>query len=79
LADFDRAIKSEPSKIANYATRASIYQAQGKNELAVADLRKATDLVPKNIFDTAAQANAKKRMEELAKHMPCGAADRSCL
>jgi hypothetical protein len=56
-----------------------VYEAQGKSDLAVADLRKATTLAPKNIFDTVAQAGAKKRIDELAKRVPCGAADRNCL
>jgi hypothetical protein len=79
LADFDRAIQSDPNKIANYARRASVYEAQGKSDLAIVDLRKTTSLAPKNIFDTVAQAGAKKRIDELAKHVPCGAADRNCL
>ena len=55
------AIQSDPNKIATYTGRASVYEAQGKGDIAMADLRKATSLAPRSIFDTMAQAGAKKR------------------
>ena len=77
LNDLNRAIEIDGAKIANYAARASVYEAQGKLDLAINDLRKAAELKPKTIFDTLPQAGAKQRAEQLAKRTPCGPAGRS--
>jgi hypothetical protein len=61
------------------AARASVYEAQGKRDLAITDLRMAAGLTPKTVFETLAQAGAKKRIEELSKRDPCGVGGRDCL
>jgi tetratricopeptide (TPR) repeat protein len=77
LADLDKAISLEGvSKIEAHAARAGVYEAQGKAELAIAELRKATEVTPRNVFDGLTQANIKKRIEELGKRNPCGGAGR---
>ena len=44
---------------------------------ATEDLRKATELAPKDMFDTMAQADAKRRLETISKGTPCGSAGAS--
>ena len=53
--------------------RASVYEAQGKTELAIADLRKASEFTPKNAFEILAHESAKKRIQLLSKSIPCSA------
>jgi tetratricopeptide (TPR) repeat protein len=77
LSDLSRAIAIDSAKIEHYFVRASVYEAQGKIELALADLHKAIDLKPKTVFDTLAQATAKKHADELAKRAPCGTPGRN--
>jgi tetratricopeptide (TPR) repeat protein len=83
LADLDRAIAQE-SGVESYYIRAEIYEARNENDHAIADFRKATEVRPKTLFDFLAQVDAKKRMEDLAKRIPCGTSGRggvgdSCL
>jgi Tfp pilus assembly protein PilF len=83
LADVDRGITQEPG-VEGYSVRAEIYEARGENDRAIADLRKATEVRPKSIFDFLAQVDAKKHMDDLAKRIPCGTSGRggvgdSCL
>jgi tetratricopeptide (TPR) repeat protein len=72
LADLNRAIEADGTKVLTYTTRASVYEAQGKTDLASLDLRKAVALPPKSPFDALAQAEAKRRVEHLTKQVPCG-------
>jgi hypothetical protein len=72
-----RAIEIDGAKIENYAVRASVHEAQGKIELALDDLHKAVELKPKNVFDTLAQAAARKHADELAIRAPCGTTGRN--
>jgi tetratricopeptide (TPR) repeat protein len=74
LTVLSRAIEIGGARITHYATRASVYEAQGKLDLAIDDLRKAAELKPKSVFDTLAQAAARQRADELAKRAPCGVA-----
>ena len=53
-------------------SRAGVYEKLGKHDLAAADLRRAITLAPKSIFDLAARADAKKRVERIEKRIPCG-------
>jgi tetratricopeptide (TPR) repeat protein len=76
LADVDRAIAQQPS-VEGYSVRAEIYEARGENDRAIADLRKATEVRPKTIFDFLAQVDAKKHMDDLGKRIPCGTSGRS--
>jgi tetratricopeptide (TPR) repeat protein len=74
LSDLDQAIALE-EQVKSYYARAQVYASQGKVDRAVADFRRATELAPRNPFDLTAQADAKKRIEQLDKQVPCG--DRS--
>ena len=76
LVDLDKAISLDGSKIEIYAARAAVHEAQGKGELALADLRKAMEITPKNFMEIVAQANIKKRIDDLTKRNPCGSAGR---
>jgi len=67
-----RAIEADGTKVLTYTARASVYEAQGKTDLASVDLRKAAALPAKSAFDTLAQAEAKRRVERLTKQIPCG-------
>jgi Tfp pilus assembly protein PilF len=75
LADVDRGIAQQPS-VEGYSVRAEIYEARGENDRAIADLRKATEVRPKSIFDFLAQVDAKKHMDDLGKRIPCGTSGR---
>jgi tetratricopeptide (TPR) repeat protein len=76
LEDLNRAIETGAS-IASYSARASVYEAQGKGDLAMADLHKAAELKPKSVFDAISQANARQRAQQLGKRLPCGSAGAS--
>jgi len=75
LADLDQAIAQE-ERVESYYMRAQIYETQGETDRAIADFRKATVLAPKGLFDAIAQANAKRRIEQLGKSIPCGSSGR---
>jgi tetratricopeptide (TPR) repeat protein len=84
MSDLDRAIALDGSSVESYFGRAGVFEAQGKAERAIVDLRKAIDLKPKNVFEALAQTDAKKRIEQFEKRVPCGgagstAAGESCL
>ena len=71
LADLDQAMSLDQADLESYYFRARVYEAQGKNDLAIADLRKATGFSPRTVFEALAQADAKKRIEQLNKAIPC--------
>ncbi len=71
LEALDRAIALNPQSIESFYARGRLYQDQGKAELATDDFRKATELRAKTVFDTLAQADARKRLEMLGKQTPC--------
>jgi tetratricopeptide (TPR) repeat protein len=64
--------------VEGYVARAAIYEAQGKNDRAASDYRRATELKPLNVFEMAAQAESKKKVDQLSKRVPC-AKDGTCL
>jgi tetratricopeptide (TPR) repeat protein len=74
LTDLDQSIAVQPS-VLGYFARAQVHETQGKSSLAIADFRKALELQPKNVFDVAAQAFAKSRLEVLSRRDSCGGAD----
>jgi tetratricopeptide (TPR) repeat protein len=61
----------DQANVESYYVRASVYQAQGKSDRAIADLRKAVEFAPTNPFEILAQANARKRIDQLTKNIPC--------
>jgi tetratricopeptide (TPR) repeat protein len=73
LADLDRAIELQ-AHLDAYYTRAQVHEAQGNADRAIADFRRATQLTPQSAFDALAQTDAKKRIEQLSKRVPCGGA-----
>ena len=61
-----------------YFARATIYEAQNQVDMATRDYRRATELTAKNVFDILAQAQSKKKVEQLSKRVPC-TKDATCL
>ena len=60
-----------------YFARGNIYQQQRDVPHATSDFRRATELKPRAVFDLLAQAEAKKRIQQLSKSLPCGSTDRT--
>jgi tetratricopeptide (TPR) repeat protein len=71
LEDLDRAVALDQSGLESYLVRAQVHEAQGKTDLAIADLRKASQFPPRTAFELLAQAEAKRRIERLTKATPC--------
>jgi tetratricopeptide (TPR) repeat protein len=81
LNDLTRAIVQRET-VERYFARATIYEAQNNFEKAANDYRSATQLAPGNVFDILAQAQAKQKIQQLAKRTPCGNSgrkDETCL
>jgi tetratricopeptide (TPR) repeat protein len=82
--DYDRALddlgraNELRETVEGYVARAAIYEAQGKSDKAASDYRRATELKPLNVFEMMAQAESKKKVDQLSKHVPC-ARDGTCL
>jgi Tfp pilus assembly protein PilF len=74
LADIEKAMSLDHADLESYLIRAGVYEAQGKTDLAIADLRTATQFAPRTVFETLAQAEAKKRISRLTKATPCPSA-----
>jgi hypothetical protein len=55
-----------------YYARAQLREQQGKLDLAIGDLRTAVEIQPKTVFEAMAQAEARKRIEQLARRNACG-------
>jgi tetratricopeptide (TPR) repeat protein len=78
LRDYPKALKDlgaaidKQETIENHLARAKVYEAQNDNPRATADYRRATELTPRNVFDSLAQANAKQKIQQLSKKIPCG-------
>ena len=58
--------------VENLAARAAVFEAQNDVDKASADLRRATQLAPRNVFEAAAQSAARQKLQQLAKRIPCG-------
>jgi tetratricopeptide (TPR) repeat protein len=73
LADLDSALKQRET-VEGYLARAKAYEQKKELPRAIADLRRATELSPKRLFDIVAQTEARLHMEQL-KHLdklvPC--------
>jgi len=82
LDDLSRAIAQQQT-VERYFERAAIYEAQNKIDKATNDYKSATELQPKTVFDIAAQAQAKQKVQQLGKRIPCdsgrGGRDDTCL
>ena len=44
---------------------------RGNTDRAIADFRRATEFPSKGLFDAAAQAEARKHIEQVGKRVPC--------
>jgi tetratricopeptide (TPR) repeat protein len=71
LDDLNQAIAKQET-VENYLARAKVYEAKNDIDNASADLRRATQFAPKNVFETLAQAQAKQKIQQLSKRVPCG-------
>jgi tetratricopeptide (TPR) repeat protein len=69
--DLDRAISLRET-VEGYFARAKIYEAQNNPKKATDDFRRATELKPAGVFDVLAQAESKRKIQELSKRAPCG-------
>jgi uncharacterized protein HemY len=69
--DLDRAI-SQRETVESYFARAKVFEAQNNPEKATDDYRRATQLAPAGVFDVLAQAESKRKIQELSKRLPCG-------
>ena len=79
LEDLNQAIEKQET-VEEYVARAGVYEAQNKIGKASADFKRATELTPKNVFDVLAQTNAKQKVQQLSKRLPCGSkSDATCL
>lgn len=73
LADLDKAVKQRPT-VERYVVRAGVYEAKGDVEKATTDYRNAVQMSPASVFDIAAQAQSKLKIQQLSKRIPCGSA-----
>src|SRR5262249_15012638 len=71
LADLSKAI-AQHETVERYFARATIYEAQSKIDKATSDYKSATELPAKTVFDILAQAQAKQKILQLSKRVPCG-------
>jgi tetratricopeptide (TPR) repeat protein len=69
--DLDRAI-SQKETVESYFARAKVHEAQNNPKKATDDFRRATQLTPAGVFDVLAQAESKRKIQELSKRLPCG-------
>ena len=69
--DLDRAI-SQKETVESYFARAKVFEAQNNPKKATDDYRRATQLTAAGVFDVLAQAEAKRKIQELSKRLPCG-------
>ena len=76
LQDLDQAITRQET-VENYLARAKVNEARNDIEKASADFRRATEFAPKNVFETLAQAQAKQKIQQLSKRVPCGSMGRT--
>ena len=76
LEDLDQAIARQET-VENYLAPARVYEAKNDIEKASADFRRATEFPPKNVFETLAQTQAKQKIQQLSKRVPCGSMGRT--
>jgi len=69
--DLDRAIVQKET-VESYFARAKVHEALNNPKKATDDFRRATQLTPTSVFDVLAQAESKRKIQELSKRLPCG-------
>ena len=57
---------------ANSHAGAKAYEALNNPAKATSDFRRATQLAPVSVFEAMAQAESKRKIQELSKKVPCG-------
>src|SRR5258708_30963653 len=67
--DLDQAI-SQKETVESYFARAKIHEAQNNPKKATDDYRRAAQLTPTSVFDVLAQAESKRKIQELSKRLP---------
>lgn len=78
LREYDKALDDLSKAIAvretveSYFARAKIYEVQNNIDKATDDFRKATQLAATSVFDVLAQAELKRKIQQLSKRIPCG-------
>jgi tetratricopeptide (TPR) repeat protein len=77
LADLNRSLELDGDSIEAYSTRAEVFRAQGKQDQALADLRRLAGLKPRSLGEVVMQGAAKVMIERLSKENSCGTAGRS--
>jgi hypothetical protein len=60
------------SKLDLALRRAKVHEAQSNPRKGTDDFRRATELTPASVFDVLAQAESKRKIQELSKRLPCG-------
>jgi tetratricopeptide (TPR) repeat protein len=71
LDDLDHAI-AQKQTVESYFARAKVHEAQNHLKKATDDFRRATELTASGVFDVLAQAESKRKIQELSKRLPCG-------
>lgn len=71
IDDLDRAI-AQRETVEGLFARAKAHEALNHADKATEDFRKATQLAPSSVFDVLAQAESKRKVQELTKKVPCG-------
>jgi tetratricopeptide (TPR) repeat protein len=71
LVDLDSAIALKET-VESYFARAKAQEAVNNPGKATDDFRRATQLAPLSVFEQLAQAEAKRKIQELSKRVPCG-------
>jgi tetratricopeptide (TPR) repeat protein len=76
LADLNQGL-GKLENVEGYFARAKIYQLKNDVPHATADFLRAAELKPKGLFDLLAQAESRKRVQQLSKRLPCGSSGRA--
>jgi uncharacterized protein HemY len=71
VEDLDRSI-AQKETVESLFARAKAHEALNHPGKATDDFRKATLLAPSSVFDVLAQAESKRKIQELSKKVPCG-------
>ncbi|WP_456794358.1 tetratricopeptide repeat protein [Bradyrhizobium sp. USDA 4513] len=71
VEDLDRAI-AQKETVEGLFARAKAHEALNHVDKATEDFRKATQLTPSSVFDVLAQAESKRKVQQLSKRVPCG-------
>jgi tetratricopeptide (TPR) repeat protein len=76
LDDLNQALTRQPT-LEGFFARAQVYEAQDNVQKATDDYRSASLMTPRSVFELLAQAQAKKKLQDLPKRLPCGSVGRA--